>query len=96
MTAEVKVAASAGGKEANFVIQVTIVSSKEKSRRIIVAPPLLKIEKVSETSLVTLSFDSPIIVYDKPQDAFMMDNSKFLAWEVIKNPKCSFVENPDY
>jgi len=90
------VTASAGGKEATIIVQVTITPSKEKTRRIKVAQPAIRIEEVSETSLVTLSFDSPIIVYDKPHDAFMIDPRKFLKFEVIKNPVSSYYEEPKY
>ena len=59
-------------------------------------PPLMKLTKVSEMGVARLEFDSPLIVYDKPFDAFMIEPSRFLRFEVFHNPKSSYSENPEY
>jgi len=54
------------------------------------------IKEVSESGLITLEFDSPLIVFNRPTDPFMMDPAKYLEFTVVKNPLSSYYEDPEY
>lgn len=96
--AGVTVTAEAEDKKAEFSITVTILpgqnqTQKEKEP---VKPPVVKLIEISESSLVTLYWSSPIIVYDKPIDTFMKTPEKFLKFSILKNPKSSYWDDINY
>lgn len=53
----------------------------------------MKLTKISEMGVARLEFDSPLMVFDKPFDAFMIEPSRFLKFEVLHNPKSAYLEN---
>jgi hypothetical protein len=46
----------------------------------------MRLIKIDEDSVATLYFDSPLMVFDKTTDAFIMDPARFLKFEIEKNP----------
>ena len=56
----------------------------------------MTLEKVNEMGVATLRFDSPVIVFDKPFDAFMIEPSHFLEFEIIHNPLSNYADDPKY
>ena len=56
----------------------------------------MSIESVSESGLLTLAFTEPLIIYDLPQDDFMLTPQQFLSFEVVKHPNSAYTELPEY
>ena len=93
--AEVQVTASVEEVSANFTFAVTIQPGN-KNKKPKAPPPKMTLEKVNEMGVATLRFDSPVIVFDKPFDAFMIEPSHFLEFEIIHNPLSNYADDPKY
>ena len=52
--------------------------------------------EISEKSIATLNFNQPMIIFDQPFDAFMLDPLRFLKFEVEKNAGSRYWEDLAY
>ena len=98
INAVVTVIATGEGMSSSFDLAVTIKpAANPQARKWVKAkPPAFVIEEVSETGLVTLEFDSPLIVFNRPTDPFMISPSKYLEFTVVKNPLSDYIDDPEY
>ena len=82
--ASVEIKASVEGFTAGFTFSV-IVTPSNIDKNLHALPPVMKLVKMSELGVALLEFNSPLIVFAEPFDAFILDPGRFLKFEVIKN-----------
>ena len=70
--------------------------SENKRVNVYVPPPQMRLIKMNEDGIATLYFDSPLMVFDKPTDAFIENPARFLKFEIEKNPYTRYAESPEY
>jgi len=95
--ATVLVTAKAQSSSASFVVNVTIKpSSKQTTKSKSTIVPVLRLKEIHMTGLVVIEVNTPIMIYDDPNDAFMQFPERFLKFKVIKNSQSANWEDPNY
>ena len=79
----------------SFIFNV-VITPANINKAIQALPPVMTLVKMSEMGVATLEFNAPLIVFDKEFDAFMLDPTRFLKFEVIKNPESWYSNDQKY
>lgn len=93
----VLVTAKAQSISASFVVKVTIKpTSKPTSITKSTTVPVLRLKEIQMSGLVVIEVNTPIMIYDNPNDAFMQFPDRFLKFKVLKNSQSANWEDPNY